>query len=522
MKLRQKEFDENGAMKEILPPARELTLSNLWQEELKSVVKADRFDLMDWVDVTKGNPQIARDNRDLGVRLGGDPLRDAFWAMYQSEPKVEPSPGLETLGQIFTEAMQTPGYADLRRAAEGDMLASGMAAQFFGKTLTEIVPPEMAYQMRQARNQGESLTKLLDELSELNNILDEQGETLPDGVKAEIESQIDQLQSDAAHAERWQEISQNKAQELFEENKANMVSQINQGAKQASGEVTDQMDFVRGFSEAAGGEPGRVELGTASEAMRLLQNNPNLKRLGEFLGWAKRTTRAAKRRSKKGHTEFTGYKAKELDPSHLASWEYAAMVSQSPLIKADFISRVVDGGVYHRHYSGEEENNKGGMIIVRDESGSMDGAPHALAVAVEWALLEIARKDKRDFHSVPFSSDYHVWNAQTATVESVFEHLEHFYGGGTRPWDALVAALMEIDEGDMEADILFLTDEAFGSPPHHFLQALAQARARRPVKIITVIIGARTNQVTWADKVICLSDLVGEKERLSEVFDLMV
>jgi len=521
MYLRQQPLDEDGRG-EILPPASELTLSNLWQDDLKSVIKADRFDLMDWLDVTKGNPQAVRDNRELGFQVGGDPVRDAFWAMYKSEPVIAPSPGLEVLGQIFAEAMQTPGYADLRRAAAGDLLASGLAAQFFGKTLAEIVPQEMATPMRQAEIQANRLTKLLRELSELNHILDEQGEALPEGVRVEMEQQIHELQLDAAQAEEWQQVAQNAAQAKFEANKANLVSQINQAAKQASGEVTDQLDFIRGFSEAAGGEPGRVALGTASEAMRLLQNNPHLKRLGEFLGWAKRTTRAAKRRSKKGQTQFTGYQTKELDPSHLAAFEYAAMVSQSPFVKLDFLSRVADGGVSHRHYSGEEEKNKGGMIIVRDESGSMDGAPHALAVAVEWALLEMARKDKRDFYSIPFSYDYHVWNGQEATVESVVGHLEHFYGYGTRPWPALTAALNLIDEGDMEADILFLTDEAFGAPTKEFEKALAAAKLRRPVKIMTVVIGARSNQVNWADKVICLSDLVAEKGRLSEVFELMV
>jgi len=152
----------------------------------------------------------------------------------------------------------------------------------------------------------------------------------------------------------------------------------------------------------------------------------------------------------------------------------------------------------------------------------MEGAPHALAVAVEWALLDIARKDKRDFYAIPFSYDYHVWDAQTATVESVFKHLEHFYDGGTRPWPALTAALRLIDAGDMAADILFLTDEAFGSPTAEFKKALAEAKLRRPVKIIAVVIGSRTNQVDWADKIISLSDLVKEKARLGEVFDLMV
>jgi len=500
----------------------EITLSNLWQQDIQSALNANKFDLMDWQEVTKALPRLAKEDEAAALKMGGKPLRDAFWAMYKANPLIDPSLGLEVLGEIFREAMQTPGYEDLRRACDGDMVAAGLGAQMLNKLLAEIVPLATQQQMKAAANQAAELTKSLAESDELNEIFDSLAEQMDDGMKQELQAQLEAAQRVAAQCEAAYQQAQAAAQGDLAQIKATLVSQINQQAKKASGEVADQMAFVRGFSEAAGGEPGQVSLEMAGEAMRLLAYNPHLKHLADFLGWAKRTTRAAKRRSKKGHTEFTGYQAKELDPSHLASWEYAAMISQSPLVKVDFMSRVVDGGVFHRHYRGEEAKNKGGMVIVRDESGSMEGAPHALAVAVEWALLDIARKDKRDFYAIPFSYDYHVWDAQAATMESVFKHLEHFYDGGTRPWPALTAALRLIDAGDMAADILFLTDEAFGSPTAEFKQALAEAKLRRPVKIIAVVIGSRTNQVDWADKVISLSDLVKEKARLGEVFDLMV
>jgi len=501
----------------------EITISNLWQQEVKSVFAANKFDLLDWVEVQQALPETLRDNRDLALQMGGEPLREAFWAMYKTAPQLNPAPGLELLGQIFAAAMETPGYEALRQSAKGDLVAAGIAGQCFGRSLAEVVPPELQRQMKTSAQAATKLGELLQQMSELETLMAEMGTgEESQTMRAQILAAHTALGEKSETQKQAQQTAQEAAEQLLEQNKASMVNQLNQSAKKAAHEVDGTMDFVRGFSEAAGGEPGRADLATISEAMRLLYNNPQLKQLGEFLGWAKRSTRAARRKVKRGLTELTGYKTKELQPAHLASWEYAAMVSQNQMVKVDFLSRVADGGVYHRHYTGEEQKHKGGMVIVRDESGSMSGAPHCLAVAVEWALLEMARKEKRPFFSVPFSYHHHVWDAQTATVETIFEHLEHFYDSTTKPWPALITALNLIDAGDMTADILFLTDEAFGRPTAEFKKALAAAKLRRPVKIIAVIVGARrSGEVDWADKVIPLTDLVAEKERLSEVFDFM-
>ena len=91
----------------------------------------------------------------------------------------------------------------------------------------------------------------------------------------------------------------------------------------------------------------------------------------------------------------------------------------------------------------QEKQGRGPLIIVRDESGSMAGAPHAMAVALEWALLEIARRDNRPFYSIPFSGrgQYDVWYAGDNDAQSLAEHLAHFYNGGTEVVSAVDAGV---------------------------------------------------------------------------------
>jgi len=81
-----------------------------------------------------------------------------------------------------------------------------------------------------------------------------------------------------------------------------------------------------------------------------------------------------------------------------------------------------------------------------------------------------------------------------------------------------MTALNLIDEGELEADILMITDEAFGYPDEEFLAALEAAKKRRPLKIVLVVIGWGTGQVGWADKVILLKDFIEEKDKLQEAF----
>ena len=101
------------------------------------------------------------------------------------------------------------------------------------------------------------------------------------------------------------------------------------------------------------------------------------------------------------------------------------------------------------------------IIVVRDESGSMAGAPHALAVALEWALLEIARRDRRAFYSIPFSGrgQFEVWADSGTSPHDLAAHLTHFYNGGTEPYGPLVAALETVQTVSDElqrADILVI------------------------------------------------------------------
>lgn len=495
---------------------------DLWKvKEVKSIYNAGKLDLLSWGNATQVIPEAVTVNNRYQSQIGSDVVRDAFWGIYKSNPEISPSPGLEELAKIMGEAMTTPGYQNLKQHAQGNLVASAIGAMSFSESFMNVMPPELKQELKVMANEAKKVEKLNKEILDL--------EALIKAVTDNPEAQTQLKKSVASKRRQMRKASQvlsdaaTKANDLAEESKAIIISQLNDGAMKAAQKASEAKGFINGFGSVLG-EDGRADIQTAKAAMQVLRNNVNLGNLAQMLGWARKMTRAIHRKSPRMKTDMVGYKTQQdLNASHMASWEHAAMVSQDPMTKLQFITRVMDGGVYHRNFEGKEKKGRGPMIIVRDESGSMSDEPHSLAVALEWALLDIARREKRPFFSIPFSSRHHVWAADPPNMEGLMNHLSHFYGGGTYPYPALISALKLIEEGDLAADILMLTDEEFGYPDRRFLEELELARKRRPLKVIVVVIGGySTGQAEWADKLIMVKDLVGERDKLSQAVELMV
>ena len=94
---------------------------------------------------------------------------------------------------------------------------------------------------------------------------------------------------------------------------------------------------------------------------------------------------------------------------------------------------------------------------------------------------------------------------------------------GPEPYSPIVKAL-EVIEGHhpsassgqgLRADVLVITDAAFGAPPDEFMRRLAEVKQRQPLRIVSVIIGADDAQArAFSDRVICLNDLLADRDQL--------
>lgn len=81
----------------------------------------------------------------------------------------------------------------------------------------------------------------------------------------------------------------------------------------------------------------------------------------------------------------------------------------------------------------------------------------------------------------------------------------------------LMKALELIAGGDLRADVLIITDGAFGEPPEDFLRRVAEVKQQHPLRLVAVLVGSEDeNARAFADKVIRVADLFDERERLRD------
>jgi uncharacterized protein with von Willebrand factor type A (vWA) domain len=506
-------------------------MAPLWRTPLETVWNADRFDQAEWLNAIDSIPQLSKADQQATHDLCGHPVQDGFFGLFKANPQLadEPASSLLPLAELMKRGTETPEWTRLRETTMGDSIAAGIGAQALVEEVLKALPEDAKQQAQQqareqqkaeeAQSQAESLTTLAQMLSERAEGEDESAANAAQQAE-DVQRKALQAQTQVARAQVRADAARAAFQASLNARSAQVTAALNHAAESAREQAKDATDIVRSFSLAAGGDPVHVDPAMAQAAMQTLSQNPNLKRLAELLGWARKMVRGEWRKSPHGKTELVGYAVQPLQPEHMAGFEYAALLSGDDTLRLDWLRRAIDGGVRHRRYAGQEKQGRGPLVLVRDESGSMEGDPHATAVALEWALLEICRRDKRDFYSIPFSGSgqFHVWQAPRPGMpdpQGLLDHLAHFYNGGTEPYLPLLKAVELIAGGDLRADILIITDGAFDEPPEDFMKRVAEAKQQHPLRLVAVLVGSDDEQAqAFADKVITVADLFEGREQL--------
>lgn len=506
---------------------------NLWaRRKIQSVISGvDRWDLRTWGEAVESFPRAAESNEHWGSFLGGEPVRDAFWALLRDDPILaDPVPqGLGPLADLFQRAMETPDWKTLHEICRGDEITSVIGAEQFVSDFLARLPEEVRQKVATVWSKSATAAaarETVDDHQALVELLVEAGRLHEAQAARE---QIVELTQTAYLAEVQARAAMDDYQQSVRRSRARIACVADEAALATRKGAREMMEWLSGFSLTAGGAAGNLSPEMVRAAMEALRINPNLARLAEFLGWARRTARAAWRKSPHSKAELTGYRVQEFTPETMAPWEMLSAVAGPPSVRLDWQRRVVDGGIVHRQFSGKERQGRGPLIVIRDESDSMRGSCHSLAVAVEWALLEIARRDRRDFFCIPFSGpgESALWQAPSPgnpDPESTLSHLGHFYGHGTEPYGPLAQALKLTETCGLRSDLLLLTDAAFPAPPGEFIFRLENLKKQCPIHIVTVVIGPEGVGAAekFSDVTLSVTDLIQEKEILGKAFEKML
>jgi uncharacterized protein with von Willebrand factor type A (vWA) domain len=192
-----------------------------------------------------------------------------------------------------------------------------------------------------------------------------------------------------------------------------------------------------------------------------------------------------------------------------------------PLLRRDFLRRLHEGRLLAYRLRGVDERGRGPMVVCLDGSSSMAGEKELWAKAVALTLLEIARRQRRLFRVIGFSSrdvplfvlDLNPREHHRVQEERAFDLAEHFPGGGTdfeMPLDAAVRTLSEARY--RRGDVVLITDGECRVSPE-WLEGFRAEKQRLDFTLFSVLIdvGASTTETLRA-----LSDRVTSVSRLTD------
>ena len=207
------------------------------------------------------------------------------------------------------------------------------------------------------------------------------------------------------------------------------------------------------------------------------------------------------------------------DLSHLLPPELLAL--RHPLLRRDFLRRLVEGRLLSYQLRGTDERGRGPMIVCLDGSGSMAGEKEIWSKAVALTLLEIARRQRRLFRFICFSSaetplftlDLNPRDHHAVRMDRALDVAEYFPGGGTDFETPLDAALDGLRTARYRrGDVVLITDGACEVQPAWRTRFLAE-KSRLGFSLFSVLIDVGQSTIATLE---ALSDRVTSVSRLTD------
>lgn len=233
-----------------------------------------------------------------------------------------------------------------------------------------------------------------------------------------------------------EQLPESKQQENPDGNLFGAVAKALAGAAEEV-EAADEMQAALGQAEGMGqGEAAQsANLDKIRATFQRLRSSRRLKDIFERAGAYRRAARAVQQnKTRHGYDDMIGFELSG-DVARLLPSELALLGDED--LELDLLRRIVEHQAMSCAYEGVENQNKGPVVVVVDESGSMSGAPIANAKALALSMAWIAKHQKRWCALVGFSGGTEgvrcVLKPGKWDQTELLNWLDHFYAGGTQP-----------------------------------------------------------------------------------------
>lgn len=259
---------------------------------------------------------------------------------------------------------------------------------------------------------------------------------------------------------------------------------------------------VEEFTSACAGLSGLGGTGAASDATQAalgaaIRSSDALRRLGMLAGRMRRIAMAKRRtRNRQAASELTDVSVGN-ELSRVLPHELLKLTDRR--LSLDFTRALIERSLLQYELTGNEREGRGPVVVLIDDSDSMDGAPSTFAKAVALALADLALADKRACRLVRFSHKINGVLDLRAGKDAMHPLLGFLSGevdGGTSFELPLRLAREAIEREPVfeRADVVLITDGE-ASLSAEFLRDWGSHAAREGLTTYAVHIGANAPQV---------------------------
>ena len=438
-----------------------------------SWIESDRYDRQAFANLRSNSPSL-RTLEEVGGTLVphfADLLQDLFCLLFKYNVIFNPETELRAsaaLNRTFLTALHEHALIQvLREMTLLDEAKASLCTLLVGEGILELLKSEKTLTRRDmldlwnVERQEQVVTEMKEVFEHAEELNKSEG-TENDAAKLEQVKKRLERRLTAAEASLRQQARglQEDLQRLDTATKARVQAT---GIKAAQN-LEDASEEAEQWG-AALGSGGRSPAARKLELGKRLAGNDKLKKLVRMVGRMKFHALAIRKRVfERTNEELLAIEqGSALD--HLLPHELLTL--HHPILHKDFQRRLLDQQLLQYSLRGIEEKGKGPMVVCLDGSSSMAGEKELWSKAVTLTLLEIARRQRRPFHSICFSSsetplqtlDLNTRNRYGVETDRVMDLAEYFPGGGTdfeKPLDAALECLQK--SRYKKGDVVFITD----------------------------------------------------------------
>ena len=462
------------------------------RNENHSVLNTDTFDKRRFKEIYKMSQGLQKLSLD-GELPTFEPLLGDIWAsLYKMKPELSEGKipdDLQVNKSFMEKIMNDESYENYRNFTRLDDLSSAIGTVKFGEKTNEW--------LMEQKERDEDLRKKMQEIQALERQLQKQDQQNGAGNGSdELQEDLKEAMSDLG--DQLQQTLQNNSHSFSE------------AMSQAMRETKQTKDSLKSLLVGTSAGSGDAELKKVPlrDQISLAEKIASNKQMKEIADWAGRFKQIARKKQKTKHKDSMersgvtlGNDIERLLPMELGLYTH-------PITKNDFLRRFVEGQTMQYEQKGHEVLGKGPIVLCLDQSGSM----HKLdtqSKGFTLVLMSIARKQKRDFCLILFSTRTKIFKYERGKIKSsdMINLAQTFLGGGTDFGLPLERAMNVINESRFkQADVVFVTDGE-DRVKTSFLKGFKKKKKEKDFNVLSLVIGSSINVVEqFSDKVVQVKD----------------